>query len=336
MTITPRRIALGLISLLMLAALLVTLGSLTTGTNTSFIFVDILAMALFSALLWATWRGWVYSPYALIIVVILLASGTISEPFLTQQLSGTLIIPAIIALVLAGPRWILGSAIGTLVIVLIRAGWQGVYTEPLVLTIYGVSVGGLMLGRLVATSAMEMTARAQAAAEAAAAALQAANASLEQRVAERTAEVQSALREVEARAVEQARLLAENREQRNVLREMSVPVLPLSTEVLVMPLIGALDSERLRQVQQQALERIEHSSAKYLILDITGVTIIDTQVAKGLIQVVQAAGLLGTEVILVGIRPEVAQTIIGLGIQLEGMTTRSNLQEGIAYTLLNG
>lgn len=336
MTITPRRIAIGLLGLLILAVLLVTLSSLATGTIAGFLFIDILTLGIFSALLWATWRGWVYSSYALIIIMTLLASGTVSEPFLTQEFSGTLIIPAIVALVLASPRWILGSAICTLIIVLIRAGWHGVYTEPLALIIYGVSVGGLMLGRLVATSAMQMTARAQADAEAAAAALQAANVGLEQRVAERTAEVQAALREVEARATEQARLLAENKQQRDVLREMSVPVLPLSTEVLVMPLIGTLDSERLRQVQQQALERIEQSSAKYLILDITGVTIVDTQVAQGLIKAVLAARLLGTEVILVGIRPEVAQTLVGLGIQLEGMTSRSNLQEGIAYALSHG
>jgi len=336
MTITPRRITIGLLGLLILAVLLVILSSLVAGTMNGYLFIDILTLGIFSVLLWATWRGWAYSSYTLIIVVMLLASGTVSEPFLTQQFSGTLIIPAIIALALAGPRWILGSAICTLAIVLFRAGWQGVYTEPISLIIYGVSVGGLILGRLVATSAMQMTAQAQADAEAAAAALQAANIGLEQRVAERTAQVQAALQEVEARAAEQARLLAENAQQRDVLREMSVPVLPLSTKVLVMPLIGALDSQRLGQVQQQALERIEHSSAKYLILDITGVTIVDTQVAQGLIQAVQAARLLGAEVILVGIRPEVAQTIIGLGIQLEGMTTRSNLQEGIAYTLRNG
>ncbi|MEP7190741.1 MAG: STAS domain-containing protein [Roseiflexaceae bacterium] len=121
--------------------------------------------------------------------------------------------------------------------------------------------------------------------------------------------------------------------QRNVIREMSVPVLPLSQSALVLPLVGALDSERLALVQEQALRSIEQLSARFLILDITGVPIVDTTVAHGLIQVMQAARLLGAEVVLVGIRPEVAQAVVGLGIHLNDIVTRSTLQSGIAYVL---
>jgi rsbT co-antagonist protein RsbR len=119
--------------------------------------------------------------------------------------------------------------------------------------------------------------------------------------------------------------------QRNVIREMSVPVLPLSQSALVLPLIGALDSERLALVQEQALHAIEQLSGRFLILDITGVPIVDTAVAQGLIQIVHAARLLGSEVVLVGIRPEVAQAVVGLGIHLNDFVTRSTLQSGIAY-----
>src|SRR5215210_3225661 len=98
MIITPRRIALGLLGLLILAVLLVLLSSLATGTIAGYLLIDIVTLGLFSALLWATWRGWAYSSYALIIVMVLLVSGTVSEPFLTQEFSGTLMIPAIIAL----------------------------------------------------------------------------------------------------------------------------------------------------------------------------------------------------------------------------------------------
>lgn len=163
--------------------------------------------------------------------------------------------------------------------------------------------------------------------------LRAAQAQLESLVAERTAELQGALVEVHARVAEQERLLEENAQQRDALREMSVPVLPLSSTALVMPLVGELGTDRLREVQEQALQHIARSSTKHLILDITGVSLIDTQVALGLIQVGQAARLLGAEMVLVGIRPEVAQTIVGLGIQLDGMVTRSSLQDGIAYAL---
>jgi rsbT co-antagonist protein RsbR len=139
--------------------------------------------------------------------------------------------------------------------------------------------------------------------------------------------------EAETARAEIAEQLATIDAQRDVIREMSVPVLPLSQSALVLPLIGALDSERLALVQEQALRSIEQLSAHFLILDITGVPIVDTAVAQGLLQVVQAARLLGSEVVLVGIRPEVAQTVVGLGIHLKDIITRSTLQSGIAYVL---
>jgi rsbT co-antagonist protein RsbR len=143
----------------------------------------------------------------------------------------------------------------------------------------------------------------------------------------------AAREEAEVARAETAEQLATIEEQRNVIREMSVPVLPLSQSALVLPLIGALDSERLGMVQEQALRSIEHSSARYLILDITGVPIVDTAVAQGLIRVVQATRLLGAEVVVVGIRPEVAQAVVGLGIHLGDIVTRSSLQSGIAFVL---
>lgn len=153
--------------------------------------------------------------------------------------------------------------------------------------------------------------------------------SLEHTVSARTAELQAALSEVEARAAAQATLLAENSEQREVIREMSVPVLPVSDATLVMPLIGALDSHRLREAQEQALSHVERTRAKRLILDITGVPVVDTQVAQGLIQLVQSLRLLGAEAVLVGIRPEVAQTIVGLGLTLETTRTASDVQSAL-------
>ncbi|MCU0493268.1 MAG: STAS domain-containing protein [Chloroflexaceae bacterium] len=158
--------------------------------------------------------------------------------------------------------------------------------------------------------------------------------SLEQQVQERTAALNATLAEVEARAAEQQRLLHELETQRDVIREMSVPVLPVHEHTLVMPLVGALDTERLRQVQEQALRSIEQSRARTLLLDITGVPVVDSQVAQGLVSVVQAARLLGAEVALVGIRPEVAQAIVGLGLDLSNITTRSSLQSGITAAAL--
>jgi rsbT co-antagonist protein RsbR len=154
-------------------------------------------------------------------------------------------------------------------------------------------------------------------------------ADLEQRVADRTAALADALHEVQARAIEQERLLAENARQRETIHGLSVPVLPISTHTLVMPLVGELDGARLHLIREQALQALEHSSARYLVLDITGVPIVDSQVAQGLLAVVQAARLLGAAVMLVGIRPEVAQAIVGLGIDLQGVYTSSDLQTAL-------
>jgi len=137
----------------------------------------------------------------------------------------------------------------------------------------------------------------------------------------------------EASRAQIAEQLAVIDEQQAVIRQMSVPVLPLLASTFVMPLVGALDSQRLALMQDQALRALERSSARQLILDITGVPIVDTEVALGLIQLVQAAQLLGTRVSIVGIRPEVAQALVSLGISLSHINIFSTLQRGVAQAL---
>jgi rsbT co-antagonist protein RsbR len=185
------------------------------------------------------------------------------------------------------------------------------------------------------SSALDTAQRSRSEAEAASQALSRANTGLEQIVAERTAALQAALQDVQARSDRQASLLDEVQQQRILLREMSVPVIPISASTLVMPLVGALDSTRLQQIQEQALRALEHTSARYLVLDITGVPIVDSQVAQGLLSVVQAARLLGAQVMLVGIRPEVAQAIVGLGLDLRDIYTTSDLQSALSHIALN-
>jgi rsbT co-antagonist protein RsbR len=159
--------------------------------------------------------------------------------------------------------------------------------------------------------------------------------SLEETVATRTAALQTALVEVQTHAEEQGRLLHENEQQRITIRDLSVPIIPITATTLIMPLVGALDGERLQFLQIQALQAIERSSAQTLILDITGVPIVDSQVAQGILSVVQATRLLGAETVLVGIRPEVAQAIVGLGLSLPGLRTSSTLQALLAAPALS-
>jgi rsbT co-antagonist protein RsbR len=117
------------------------------------------------------------------------------------------------------------------------------------------------------------------------------------------------------------------------LRELSTPLIPISDTVMVMPLIGALDAQRTQQIMETLLHGISTSRAQVAILDITGVAVVDTQVANALLQAAHAVRLLGAQVALTGIRPEVAQTLVGLGVDLSGIVTYSTLQSGIAFAI---
>jgi rsbT co-antagonist protein RsbR len=123
--------------------------------------------------------------------------------------------------------------------------------------------------------------------------------------------------------------------QRAALRELSTPLIPISDNVLIMPLIGTIDSQRAQQVMESLLEGVAQHQADLVILDITGVSVVDTQVAQAFIQAAQAVRLLGAQVMLTGIQPQIAQTLVHLGADLGSIITRGSLQSGIA-TALNG
>jgi anti-anti-sigma factor len=103
--------------------------------------------------------------------------------------------------------------------------------------------------------------------------------------------------------------------------------------VLVMPLIGMLDAQRAVRLQDTLLHAVEAQHARIVILDITGAQIADSQVAGALIQTARAIGLLGAQVVLTGIQPAMAETLVHLDVDMGAMVTRSTLQAGISYAL---
>jgi len=119
--------------------------------------------------------------------------------------------------------------------------------------------------------------------------------------------------------------------QSAALRELSTPLIPLADRVVAMPLIGSIDSNRAQQIMEELLNGVVTHHSRIAIVDITGVPVVDTQVANVLLRAAQAVNLLGARVVLTGIRPEVAQTLVGLGVDLSSIVTRSTLQAGIAY-----
>jgi anti-anti-sigma factor len=121
--------------------------------------------------------------------------------------------------------------------------------------------------------------------------------------------------------------------QAAVIQELSTPIIPISGDILVMPLIGNIDASRAQHVLERLLEGVSENHARTVIMDITGVSVVDTHVANTLVRAAQAVQLLGTQMVLTGIRPEVAQTLVNLGIELRGLITWSTLQMGIAYAM---
>jgi PAS domain S-box len=121
------------------------------------------------------------------------------------------------------------------------------------------------------------------------------------------------------------------RAQQATLRELSTPLIPLTDNLVVMPIVGTIDSARAQQIMEVLLEGISTYGSEIAILDITGVRVIDTQVADGLIRAAQAARLLGSEVILTGISPEVAQTLVHLAIDLSGIVTYRDLRDCFSH-----
>jgi rsbT co-antagonist protein RsbR len=131
---------------------------------------------------------------------------------------------------------------------------------------------------------------------------------------------------------EQARLREEFiRSQATMLAELSTPLIPLGDGVLAMPLIGSIDSGRAERVMDTLLHGISASSARFAILDITGVPTVDTRVADTLLKAARGAQLLGAQVVLTGIRAEVARTLATLEADLTGLVICGTLQDGIRY-----
>jgi PAS domain S-box-containing protein len=126
-------------------------------------------------------------------------------------------------------------------------------------------------------------------------------------------------------------------QQSREIMELSTPVMQVWQGVVVAPLIGSLDSERTQQFMERLLDRIVETNSPVALVDIMGVPTVDTQTAQHLIETVSAVRLLGAQVVLTGVRPAIAQTLVHLGIDLSGIITRSSLSAGllVAFEVLN-
>ena len=136
------------------------------------------------------------------------------------------------------------------------------------------------------------------------------------------AEAEAARSEIERRSAEQARLL-------DLVRTLELPVISVGAGLLVVPLVGHLDSRRVEAIQQQLFEEVTAQHAHTVVLDVTGINAVDATVAEALLQTAQGARLLGAQTLLSGVRAEVAQTIVALGADLSGIRSVTNLGQAI-------
>lgn len=121
--------------------------------------------------------------------------------------------------------------------------------------------------------------------------------------------------------------------QKVALQELSVPLIPVMEGITVMPLVGTIDTDRAKLIMENLLDGVIKSRAEVVLIDITGVPVVDTMVAHHIVQAAEAVRLIGSTCILVGIRPEIAQTIVNLGIDLSRFPTKSSLKKGFEKAL---
>ncbi len=264
------------------------------------------------------------------------------EPVLVNDLALApfyLAIPVVLAGGMLRPRALVGLlAVTALAFAFLAVRFKdagplvGVDT-PQLFVLSGILVGFLgLLAALNAQSNRAALAQAEAsrqAAEESRAALDQANQALEGHVATRTAELNAALATQAAQAQELSAALVAQRDLNAVVAELALPIIPVRDDVLVVPLVGALDAARINTLAQRVLAAIEQQRARVVILDITGVPAIDHAVAQGLLATAAAARLLGARPMLVGVRPDVADALTVSGIDLTALDVAATLQEAL-------
>ena len=152
-------------------------------------------------------------------------------------------------------------------------------------------------------------------------------------IATRTTELEQANTQQRALVEQLQKSLEEQETLDQTVRELSVPTIPILPGVLVIPLVGAFDEQRAQNLQNRVLSTTEQQRIAHVLLDVTGVPVIDTQVAQMIIHITNSLQLLGAEPSLIGIRPEVAQTLIHLGIKFEHLSIYADLQSAIEHYL---
>ncbi len=269
------------------------------------------AGAVICGALWGAYAyGWEGSRYALVILLTLLVIVGVDPKYLKPAFHHILYTVPVIALVLTGPAWVLGSALALLIASGYRAG-GGPYVELIPLVTFTIITGGMILSRLAIDNVHHLEiARYEAETERA-------RAEVERARAERQAE------ELARRNAEQERLL-------ELIATLETPTIALANGMLLAPIVGALDSQRARLFTSRLLQEASNQRAHHVIIDLRGAVAVDTQVVEALLQTAQALELFGCQVTLTGISPPIALTLTRMGVSLDKLHTERSPQEALA------
>jgi len=309
MILTQRQIHHGVFGLVTIGGLLLLISSLASALNIQST-AAILIGTLLSGGLWiAYWRGWEHARLAVVILVTLLTALGIQD--VSRDYDIIIFIAPVMALILTQPGWIVASAVTILGILLFRAEGTGVYASTSNLIEFAVIIAGLVFSRL-ATDNSQRLAEAHARAE------------------RSLAQAAQAAQQLQQQASELGQRNAAQQSLLDLVAELEIPAVQLANGVLLVPIVGHLDSRRAPALTWRLLEDAHTQHAQLVILDIAGVSVVDTVVAQALLQTAHALRLLGCMVFLSGIAAEVATTLVQLGIALEGITPVRNPQDALA------
>lgn len=270
--------------------------------------------ACIGTLSFAYWRGWQYARHGLVLLLSVAAPFGLTEPYLTQATSVVPLVPVGLALLLLNPWWVAGSWLLALGVLSARLGVPNIYLVPASLIINGAIVGLMILSRLAVDNALQLEeARRQA---------EAARNEAEQ--ARHDAEARAL--EIEARNAEQERLLA-------LVSALETPAVEIADRVLLASIVGAVDTQRLARLSTRLLEAASTHRPELVVIDIAGVTLVDAQIAEGLLRIVRALRLLGCPATISGISAETAITLTRLQVDLDEVTTTRSPQEALRLHL---
>lgn len=310
MRITSRQSVTLMLGLQLFVSALTALYAFTFGQDQRTALLAGVAALIYAGLFFAHWHGWYYVRHvtvALFTLFVAFGYNALGSP----EIFIVTLMPPILALVLLDAPWIVGSAVTLMIILLVRTGGEGVVTDLRALSVFALSVGGMVVARLVMNTAHQDVEQNARRAEAALL-----------RTEEQTQQLAAANQQQEQQLNEQRRLL-------DLVSTLEVPTVTLADGVLFVPVVGQLDSRRAQALMARLLEQTHVQRARLVILDVAGVATVDTLVAKALLDTAQALRLLGCQVSISGISAEVAATLTRQQVVLTGVQTMRSPQEAL-------